>query len=215
MTDSFSRERAIAFILDDDPDMRELLIDIADLAGCEAVAAANVDEFFDRFTPERAGCIVLDLALPGASGLEVLKRLRESGVTHPVIIVSGSVDVPAAGCAYKQGAIDVIQKPFRSTDMVELIRKAASVGTRARRDGEGRALYLKRVESLAPTERKVFRSLLDGWTSRKIAAEYAITRDEVRAVRRCIKTKLMAHALADLIETATLNLSEADRERLS
>jgi FixJ family two-component response regulator len=198
------------YVIDDDESIRELLVWLMRRNQIRAEAYPNARSFLKAYRPEVPGCLILDLYMPGMSGLELQVYLKEAGIDMPVIFLSGRADVPKAVHAVKSGAIDFIEKPFDYKRIVELVgeclrRDAASRGERA--EARRRA---ERLATLTQREREVLEGVLAGKVSRVIAEEMAISIKTVEAHRARIMEKLSVDSVAELVR-ATLDAGRPDR----
>lgn len=198
------------YVIDDDESIRELLAWLMKRNGIRVEAFANARSFLHVYRPGAPGCLVLDLYLPGMSGLDLQKYLKEAGIEMPVIFLSGRADVPNAVAAVKSGAIDFIEKPFDYRRIVELVRDGL------RRDAESRARREQdraragRLATLTQREREVLDRVIAGKVNRLIAEELAISIKTVEAHRAHIMEKLAVDSVAELVQ-ATLGLRRAER----
>jgi two-component system response regulator TtrR len=193
----------IVYVIDDDESIRELIVWLMKRNAIRAEAFPNARSFLEAYRHGAPGCLVLDLYMPGMSGLDLQQYLKESGIEIPVIFLSGRADVPKAVLAVKSGAIDFIEKPFDYKRLVELVRECL------RRDAEaggGRELARRRAErlaSLSQREREVLDRVVAGKVNRVIAEEMGISIKTVEAHRARIMAKLAVDSVAELVK-ATL-----------
>jgi FixJ family two-component response regulator len=198
------------YVIDDDESIRELLAWLMRRNQIRAEAFANARSFLKAYRPEAPGCLILDLYMPGMSGLELQVYLKEAGIDMPVIFLSGRADVAKAVHAVKSGAIDFIEKPFDYKKIVEL------VGDCLRRDADSRgerAQARRRAERLATLtqrEREVLDRVIAGKVSRIIAEEMQISLKTVEAHRARIMEKLAVDSVAELVK-ATLGAGPPGR----
>ena len=198
------------YVIDDDESIRELLVWLMRRNQIRAESFPNARSFLKAYRPEVPGCLILDLYMPGMSGLELQGYLREAGIDMPVIFLSGRADVPKAVHAVKSGAIDFIEKPFDYKRIVELVgeclrRDAASRGDRL--ESRQRA---ERLATLTQREREVLERVVAGKVNRIIAEEMAISIKTVEAHRARIMEKLAVDSVAELVK-ATLGATRPDR----
>jgi len=198
------------YVIDDDESIRELLVWLMRRNQIRAEAFPNARSFLKAFRPDVPGCLILDLYMPGMSGLELQVYLKEAGIDMPVIFLSGRADVPKAVHAVKSGAIDFIEKPFDYKRIVEL------VGQCLRRDAASRGERLQsrqraeRLATLTQREREVLARVVAGKVNRIIAEEMEISIKTVEAHRARIMEKLAVDSVAELVK-ATLGARPPDR----
>lgn len=194
---------ATVFVVDDDSSTRELLAWLMKRHGLRAAVFPSARAFLESYRDDSPGCLVVDLDMPGMSGLELQRSLKERGVRLPVIFLSGRADVPKAVRAVREGAVDFIEKPFDYRRVVELVEECI------RRDGEARAglerrrLHAERLAALTQREREVLAQVVAGRMNREIAETLDISVKTVEAHRARIMEKLEVHSVAELIH-ATL-----------
>lgn len=188
------------FIVDDDDGVRSGLRLLLASAGLPAQAFASALTFLDVITPEQAGCLLLDVRMPGLSGLEVHERLIARGIELPVIILTGHGDVPMAVRAMKRGAFDFIQKPFNDQFLLDRVGEALRADAE-RRQARGEIAALRaRLERLTPRERDVLRGLVQGQANKVIAAELGISERTVELHRARCMEKLDCRSVAQLVQ---------------
>jgi len=198
-----------AFVVDDDEAIRTLWHWLMESNGIGVRTFATAPEFIAAYDPATPGCLVLDLKLPGMSGLELQEHLVRERIDIPIVIVTGHADVPTAVAALKKGAVDLIQKPFSYRDVVAVVRKAfardAENRERRARDESTRA----RIASLTERERAVLRRVMEGKANKVIAAELDISVKTVEAHRAKLMEKMGVDSVAELVQ-ATLGFSLMD-----
>jgi len=195
-------ERAVVFVVDDDASMREALEDLVNSVGLEVRVFGSPREFLDSVRPDAPGCLVLDVRLPGISGLAFQQQLAAMEISLPVIFITGHGDIPMSVRAMKAGAVEFLTKPFRKEPLCDAVRVALA------RDGEGRKqraeiLELRnRLETLTPRERQVLALVVTGLLNKQIAGELGTTDMTVKAHRGRVMRKMGAGSLADLVRMA-------------
>ncbi len=193
---------AIIAIVDDDPWARNSLEDLIRSAGWRAEAFASAQEFLGRSGVEAPSCLVLDLQLPGLSGLDLQKRLAEIGLEIPIVFLTGHGNIPASVQAMKAGAVEFLTKPFDEKELLRAIQEAVDRDRQTRqRRAELRDLR-DRYESLTAREQEVMLQVTSGLLNKQIAAELRITEDTVKFHRGHIMRKMCADSLADLVRMA-------------
>jgi FixJ family two-component response regulator len=190
------------YVVDDDASIRELVEWLMRRDGIAVASYASAREFLDAYRPGAPGCLVLDLYLPGMSGLELQRDLAARGIAMPVIFLSGRADVPNAVQAVKGGAIDFIEKPFDYKRMAALVRDALARDAQARARRAVTAAATARLASLTQREREVLDRVVDGKPNRVIAEELAISIKTVEAHRARLMEKLEVDSVAALVQVA-------------
>lgn len=189
-------------IVDDDPSVRRGLHRLVRSAGWKAVSFASAQEFLARPRVNAPNCLVLDLQLPGLSGLDLQKQLAEAGLDIPIVFLTGHGNIPASVQAMKAGAVEFLTKPFDHQDLFRAIQDAIERDRRARQQHAAMRELRERYESLTAREREVMRQVISGMLNKQIAAELNITEDTVKFHRGHIMPKMGADSLADLVRMA-------------
>ena len=201
MRDSLD-SKAIIAIVDDDPSVREGLSSLIRSAGLQVETFASAQEFLARSGAETPSCLVLDLQLPGLSGLDLQKRMAEVGLEVPIVFLTGHGNIPASVQAMKAGAVEFLTKPFDEHDLLQAIHEAIERDRRSRQQhAEFRELQ-ERYESLTAREQDVMRQVVSGLLNKQIAAELNITEYTVKIHRGRAMRKMRAESLADLVRMA-------------
>jgi len=190
------------FIVDDDEDVRDSLRLLLRSVGLEAETFASAQGFLAAFDPQRAGCLVLDIRMPGMSGLDLQKRLSELGATVPIIFITGHSDVPVAVRAMRSGAIDFLQKPFDDQELLDRIHQALALDARHRRALADRQPILDRLASLTPREREVMDLVVQGLANKNVASELGVSPRTIEIHRARVMAKMKASSLAHLVRMA-------------
>lgn len=198
------------FVVDDDSQIRRSLVRLVESIGLPAEGFATAEEFLDTFDPERPGCVLADVRMPGLSGLDLLDALTERGSSLPVIILTGHGEVPSAVRAMKEGAFDFIEKPFSPQIVVDRLHEALSVNETRRREAEERGDVRRKLGKLTPRERQVLDLVVAGKPNRVVAVELGISDKTVEFHRSRIMTKLGAGSLAELVRLVLRAGSNAD-----
>ncbi|MBY5347248.1 response regulator transcription factor [Rhizobium leguminosarum] len=202
MIDDRKRGQPTVIVIDDDESVREALRGLFQSVGLVAETHGSVAEFLAADDPDRAGCIVLDIRLPGQSGLEFQEALAKSRNPRSVVLISAHVDVAMAVRAMKAGAIDVLTKPVREQDLLEAVNRAlASDGARreeARQTAALRLMYSKLTER----ERQIMALVVAGKLNKQIAAEVQLAEATVKLHRGHMMRKMQASSVADLVRIA-------------
>jgi FixJ family two-component response regulator len=194
----------IVFVVDDDVSVRESLRDLLESVGLRVEVFESADAFLASRLPDVASCLVLDVRLPGRSGLEFQAELTKAGISLPIIFITGHGDIPMSVRAMKSGAVEFLTKPFRDQDLLEAVR-AAIERDRARREQDSSIAALKaRFGSLTAREKEVIGYVSAGFLNKQIAAEMGISEVTVKVHRRNIMQKMNARSLAELVRMADL-----------
>jgi two-component system response regulator FixJ len=192
------------FVVDDDQAMRNSLKWLIGSVGMQVECFASAKEFLDGYYPGRAGCLLLDVRMPGMSGLELQELLVSRGITLPVVIITGHGDVPMAVRALKSGAIDFIEKPFNDELLLDAIRNALALDERRRDIQQERSRVMERLVHLTPREHEVMLMVTDGKSNKEIANELGVSAKTVEAHRARVMEKMQAGSLAELVRMAML-----------
>ena len=187
------------FLVDDDEAIRDSLSFLLQSVGIPCETFASARDFLNAYNDDRPGCLVLDVRMPGMSGLELQETLSRRDIRLPIIIISGHGDVPMAVRAMKAGAIDFIEKPFSGQTLLKHIRQALAQDLRNRRNQERYYAVAGRLALLSPREREVMERVVTGQYNKVIAAELGISISTVEAHRKNMMEKLQAESLTDLI----------------
>ncbi|MDD4857018.1 MAG: response regulator transcription factor [Candidatus Krumholzibacteria bacterium] len=202
-----SENEPVVFIVDDDPDVRSLITRLIQSVGLPVEAFASSQEFLSRAKPEEPACIVLDIRLPGLSGLDLQERLVQSGIDVPVIFITGFGSVPQSVRAMKAGAVDFIEKPFENQTLLDAVNRALEKSRLAlRRRSEMREID-ERTKSLTPREYEVFVRIVSGLANKQVADELSLSEKTVKIHRANVMRKMQARTFAELVHMAErLNL---------
>ncbi len=198
------------YVIDDDESIRELLGWLMKRNGIRAESFPNAKSFLKAYQPGAPGCLVLDLYMPGMSGLDLQRYLIDTGIEMPVIFLSGRADVPKAVLAVKSGAIDFIEKPFDYRQIVDLVRDCLRRDAQSRAGREEARARADRLATLTQREREVLERVIAGKVNRLIAEEMQISIKTVEAHRARIMEKLAVDSVAELVQ-ATLGARAPDR----
>jgi two-component system, LuxR family, response regulator FixJ len=196
----------IVYVVDDDESMRQALSLLLNTVGYKTAAFASAREFLDKFKADAAGCLVLDIRMPGMSGLELQQHLNKMGSMLPLIFITGHGDVPMAVRAMKEGAFEFVQKPFRDQDLLDRVNHALQQDAQNRSTLAQRADVLQRLESLTPRERQVMDLVVDGAANKVIAIDLGLSERTVEIHRAKVMEKMAARSVAHLVKLQ-MNLS--------
>ncbi len=195
---------AIVLVVDDDVSVREALAGLIRSAGMAVETFATAKDFLAHPRPDAPGCLVLDIALPGLSGLDLQKRMAEMDLEIPIVFITGHGDVPTSVQAMKAGALEFLTKPFSDRDLLNAVQQAIR---RDRVAGRQRAKLRElrdRYQSLTPREREVMERVVSGLLNKQIAAELGTSVMTIKAHRGQVMHKMRADSLADLVRMSEL-----------
>jgi FixJ family two-component response regulator len=190
--------RALIHVVDDDESLRTALLRLLEAAGFDVRGYASTGAFLLRPLDDRPGCILLDVRLPGPSGLELQAALRDQGVTLPVIFLTGHADIASSVRAMKAGAVDFLEKPVKRETLLDALERALILDNSERKVRATRHHLHARIESLTPREREVFDRVVTGKLNKQIADELGIGERTVKAQRAQVMLKLGVDSAAEL-----------------
>jgi two-component system response regulator FixJ len=196
------------YVVDDDDGMRRALDTLLGTVGYKTAVFSRPSEFLVNYKLDAPGCLVLDIRMPGMSGLELQQHLNRMGSMLPVIFITGHGDVPMAVQAMKEGAFEFIQKPFRDQDLLDRINHALKQDAENRNMVARRVEVLHRLESLTPRERQVMDFVVDGAANKVIAIDLELSERTVEIHRAKVMEKMGARSVAHLVK---LHLNLADK----
>jgi FixJ family two-component response regulator len=197
-------KESIVFVIDDDVAMRTTLSSLFRSVGLRVELFGSAHEFAQIKMPDVASCLVLDIRLPGVSGLDFQAKLAEADIRIPIIFMTGHGDIPMSVKAMKAGAIDFLTKPFRDQDILDAVIRAIERDQK-RRDSEKAVSELRiLLDSLTSREREVMTLVVAGLMNKQIAAKLGITEITVKVHRGHMMRKMKARSLVDLVATADL-----------
>ena len=190
---------AIVFVVDDDPSIREAIKSLLSLEGLRVEAFGTAREFLRAERPNLPGCVVLDVELPGLSGLDLQRELAAHGIKLPVIFITGYGDIPMSVRAMKAGATEFLTKPFRDQDLLDAIEQALERDRAARQHSRELAQLRGRFDALTSREREVMSLVVAGWLNKQIGFELKISEITVKIHRHRVMIKMGAQSLAELV----------------
>lgn len=193
---------SVIFVVDDDPSIRKSLARLLSAAGYRVESFPSADDFLATPRQGGPGCLVLDVYLPGLSGLDLQEMLHASGHSLPIVFITGQGDIPTSVKAMKSGAVDFLPKPFEAQALLDAVAHALErdAAARARRE-EARTLSA-RIERLTPREREVFALVVTGRLNREIAEELGTAEKTIKVHRGRVMEKLGVNSVADLVRLA-------------
>lgn len=192
------------YAVDNEPVTLDLLRQLLESEGYQVHACGSAKEFLHTFNPHRSGCVVMDICLPDMNGLEIQAKLADEGIAIPVIMVTERGDVSMAVQALKAGAVDVIERPYHSKDVLICVRQAIKQGKEVRQNQLQLAELEKRHKRLTPREREIMQLVVDGHINKQIAAELGLSRKTVEIHRANGMRKMEANSLAELVRMSVM-----------
>jgi FixJ family two-component response regulator len=188
------------FVVEDDPAIGEALCDLFDSAGILARRFASAEEFTEFWSPAMTGCLLLDVRLPGMSGMELQARLVEAGVAIPTIIMTAHGDIPMVRKAFKAGAFEFLTKPFRDKEILRAVEDAFRMNLERHNKGRTSEFVNVRIQSLSERERQIVELVTTGITNREIAEKLYLSIATVKLYRRLAMEKMGADSIAELVK---------------
>ena len=188
------------FIVDDDPAICESLCDLIESAGLVTRQFASAEEFLAASSPELAGCLVLDVRLPGMSGMELQSKLIKSGLAIPIIIMTAHGDIPMVRNAMKAGAVEFLTKPFQDEELLMAIEQAFELDRTRRSAKSLERSIVERWKTLSERERQVLEMVTTGMLNKQIADRLNLSLITVKLYRRQVMDKMQAETFADLVK---------------
>ncbi|MGY0790815.1 response regulator transcription factor [Azospirillum argentinense] len=199
---AMATESPFVAIIDDDPSIRESLVSLLRSVGLTALPFAAAQEFLQQRLPDAPGCLVLDVRLPGQSGLEFQRELSGTDIHLPVVFITGHGDIPMSVTAMKAGAVEFLAKPFRDQDLIDAVHTGIERDRDRRRTLDALCDLRERFRSLTPREREVMRLVAAGQLNKQIAAELQLSEITVKVHRANVMRKMQARSLPDLVRIA-------------
>ncbi len=194
-----SEEQPIVFIVDDDTMLRESLEGLLRSVGLRVQAFGSAQEFLQSKRPDAPGCLVLDVRLPGQSGLEFQRALVAAGIHIPIIFISGYGDIPMSVRAIKSGAIEFLTKPLHEQEFLDAIQVGIEHDRFQRQEAKAAATLQKRLDLLTPREREVLALIIAGQLNKQIAGQLSLSEATVKVHRSQIMHKMQARSLVELL----------------
>jgi len=204
--------KATVFVVDDDEALRRSLSRLMESVGLPVETYATAQDFLDAYKPDWAGCLLLDLRLPGMNGLDLQEVLAEKHMGIPIIVVSAHGDVEQAVRAMKNGAVDFIRKPYNGQTLLDRIRLAMELDARIREEEARREAIDARLSTLTPREHEVMNILVEGKSSKQIALKLGLSRKTVDIHRLHIMNKLQIDSVVDLVRMVRIHRSDVQAD---
>lgn len=189
----------IAYVIDDDEDVRRALARLLRSSGLTVVTFPSAQAFLAHRLVDRPSCLVLDVRLPGASGLDLQAALEQAQLEIPIVFITGHADVPMSVRAMKAGAVDFLEKPFDDTALLEAIHQALDRGRERRAKRAARAVVQERLATLTPRERQVLELVVTGLLNKQIADTLGAAEKTIKVHRGRVMEKMQANSVADLV----------------
>lgn len=201
MSTSHEEPDQCIYIVDDDEALRDSLVWLLESSGYKVCAYESAEAYLAEFTVDMTGCLILDVRMPGMSGLELFEALRARHCTLPVVFITGHGDVPMAVAAVKRGAVDFIEKPFGDRDMLGLIEESLAREREGRERRQQDAETARRLDDLTQREREVLDLIISGKLNKQIADMLGISIKTVEVHRARVMEKMAANSLAELVQS--------------
>ena len=190
---------ASVFVVDDDPLIRDALEQLIKSVGLKASTFSSAQEFLENDFPDEPCCLILDIRMPGLSGLDLQDELAKKGLTIPVVFITGHGTVPMSVRAMKAGAVDFLQKPFEDQELIDAIHNAIEQNRQTRMEQAKIREIKRRIESLTPREYEVLLLVTAGMLNKQIAYDLKLSENTVKTHRAQIMQKMKAESIADLV----------------
>ncbi|MGA2696418.1 MAG: response regulator [Terriglobales bacterium] len=197
-----TQDAPTVFIVDDDRDVRDSLQELLESVGVHSKPFGSAQEFLSSPRSDTPSCLILDVRLPGISGLDLQHELRREKVRIPIIFLTAHADVPMSVHAMKLGAVEFLTKPFRHQDLLDAVQRSLALDRMAREKQRGVAELVKRYSALSTREREVMRLVVSGMLNKQVAAELGGSEATVKMHRSQVMKKMQAKSLPELVRMA-------------
>jgi RNA polymerase sigma factor (sigma-70 family) len=199
---SMTNTKGTVFVVDDDPSMRKALERLCRSAGLKVKTFAAARDFLDHAAPDGPACLVLDVRMPGLSGLDLQAEIAARNMQTPIVFITGHGDIPMSVKAMKAGAVDFLTKPFRNTALIAVIREAISKDVRLKESQGEQQTIERRLQTLTPREREVFEMVVKGMLNKQIAFELGTSEQTIKVHRGRMMEKMQVTSVAELVRAA-------------
>ena len=197
-----TEERPVVYVVDDDPSVRKAMERLLNSTGHEAKIFASASEFLDFKYPDTPACLILDVKMPKLGGLELQDRLAEKDISFPIIFITGYGTVPASVKAFKAGAMDFLQKPFKEEELLNAVSLGIEKHRNLLQEQKEMKTLQARLETLTPRELEIFGLVVSGMLNKQIAFDLGISEKTVKVHRARVMEKMGAQSLPDLVRFA-------------
>ena len=194
--------RPTVFVVDDDPSVLKSLVRLLRSLGFDVETFASAELFLARKHYDGIGCIVLDVRMPGLSGMDLQDQLSQADYTMPIVFITGHGNIPMGVQAMKKGAVDFLTKPFDDEELLQAVKKAIEKDSKAKAERAEVHDALRRIEQLTPREHEILRYVITGMLNKQIALKLDIAEKTVKIHRGRIMEKLCVNSVADLVRLA-------------
>lgn len=210
-----SDARQTVFIVDDDPSICEGLANLLEAVGIPTESCPSAEAFRDRWVPESAGCLLLDVRLPGISGVQFQEQMRATGIDLPIVFMTAHGDIPMVRKVMKGGAVEFLTKPFQKEELLQAVREAFTLDRTKRAEVESLRELRSRIDSLSAREREVMDMVTAGLLNKQIAGKLNLSEITVKLHRRRVMDKMKADSLAELVKICERAQQRVQKERVN